>query len=496
MKSIEEGKSLTNSVQKEVQASSMAEEHREKAVFHFEKLYGAPFGCKQKSLWIYLRGNSVTCRKWTDTELEFRQESFFWYMTGLQIPDFHLLIRDPFGVQRTTYLVSPRYSNDHAMWCGPPFTLEQLSNVFLGTKVIYDDEIYRVFSGDAGRDFDGHEVHTLPGTDLQLLERQLEVAECPFYIVQDGPLANAIAEARVLKTASELKIMSAAAEISSEAHKSLMCRVRSATDENDLAAQFQYECAARGAKHQAYNPIVACGRNGAILHYSCNSAKFTSDQDELILVDAGCELLGYASDITRCFPRSGVFRGLHANVYRAVLDANKQVIQSLKPGVEWEDMHKLALSVILDNLLALGLVKHSRVEDKGLLLNALIPDLFFPHGLGHLIGLDVHDCGGYPKGTMRFKEGSLKYLRMRRTLEPGMVLTVEPGLYFSNEILLPAIENPELSQYLNVPLVKEYMKIVGGVRIEDDVLITTNGCRVLSQAVPKEISEIEALMRH
>ncbi|KAJ2992327.1 hypothetical protein HDV02_003149 [Globomyces sp. JEL0801] len=177
------------------------------------------------------------------------------------------------------------------------------------------------------------------------------------------------------------------------------------------------------------------------------------------------------------YPLGGVYVGDYKTVYEIVLDANKTVINALKPGVKWEDMHRLAENVILKGLLKVG--------------------------LGHLIGIDVHDCGGYPKGVERIPEPGIKYLRMRRTLVEGMVVTVEPGLYFVDALLDPAISifyyslillaDPKTKQFFNLDVLKRFRR-VGGVRIEDDVWITKTGSDVLSKKVPKEIVEIESLM--
>jgi Xaa-Pro dipeptidase len=173
-----------------------------------------------------------------------------------------------------------------------------------------------------------------------------------------------------------------------------------------------------------------------------------------------------------------------------VLAAQEVVLARLKAGVQWEDMHRLARDIILDGLINADLVRGSTEELK----SNYIAELFFPHGLGHLIGLDVHDCAGYPAGVERINEPGIKYLRMRRTLQPSMVVTVEPGLYFVDAILDPAIADPKISKYLNIPLIQQYRSKVGGVRIEDDVLILKDGIENLTGWIPKTIRDIEAVM--
>ncbi|KAF9994574.1 hypothetical protein BGZ65_009791, partial [Modicella reniformis] len=274
------------------------------------------------------------------------------------------------------------------------------------------------------------------------------------------------------------------------AHIALMKAAKKAQSEVELDALFRYETARFGARVQAYQPIVGVGANAATLHYGRNSASFNSNYDQLCLVDAGAELGCYASDITRTFPLHGKYAGDAKIVYEIVLQMQKSVLEALKPGVQWEDMHRLASRVAVEGLRKAGVLKTEfSVEE---MLEKHVDGVFYPHGLGHMIGLDVHDVGGYPKGVERIQAPGIRYLRMRRALEPGFVVTVEPGVYFVEFILNEAKNDATISKYMNWDVVERFTK-VGGVRIEDCVVITETGIDNLTIA-PKEIAEIEAIM--
>ncbi|KAJ3311644.1 hypothetical protein HDV04_003908 [Boothiomyces sp. JEL0838] len=419
---------------------------------------------------IYLKGNETTNRKWTDTENKFRQESFFFYVTGCIEPDYHFTMDISTG--KSTLFI-PNYDKDYALWCGEPLSTNQVLSKFGVDSVLTHNDLKSVLANYK-------QIHVIKKEELDST-----------YPTTDEHLLTAITEARVIKSDFEVGIMQKACDISAQAHIKLMQTVRPGeSDEITLLSLFEYECAKRGGNIQAYNGIVGADTRAATLHHYTSREKIPDDPEALVLVDAGCEVDNYASDITRTYPFGGKYVGKHKTIYEMCLEANKQVINHLKPGVKWEDMHRLAENVILDGLLKAGIVKGDLNELK----QNHIAALFFPHGLGHLLGIDVHDCGGYPKGAERIQEPGIRYLRMRRELLSGMVVTVEPGVYFVDAILNDAVANPAINKYLNLNVLEGYRK-VGGVRIEDDVLITDDGCRVLSHAVPKEIHEIEALMK-
>lgn len=220
-----------------------------------------------------------------------------------------------------------------------------------------------------------------------------------------------------------------------------------------------------------------------------------------MLTDQGHQVHHYASDVTISFPVNGKFTQKQKDIYDIVLKANRAVFNALKPGVSWHEMHLLSERITLEGLVKLGLL----TGDVDEMLNERVGFVFQPHGLGHLIGLDVHDAGGYLDDSAgkdfatpeRDQRPGLKNLRTARLMKEGMCMTIEPGCYFRDFLLDGEIDNINIDlKYINRDLIKEYQKEVGGVRIEDVVAITADGCELLSFGVPRTTEEIESCMRH
>ena len=264
---------------------------------------------------------------------------------------------------------------------------------------------------------------------------------------------------RLYKSRSEVSTMRRAARISAKAHRRAMEICRPGMKEWEIEAEMNYTCANAGARFQAYPPIVGGGDNGCILHYVENSD--TLRDGDLLLIDAGCELECYASDITRTFPVNGKFSTEQRALYDLVLQAQEAAIGKVRPGCHWNDPHNAAVRVITKGLVELGILK-GRVPT---LIKNEAYKRFYMHRTGHWLGMDVHDVGDY------------KIDGAWRLLEPGMVLTVEPGLYIPRE---------------SRGIARKWWGI--GIRIEDDVLVTKEGCEILSRDVPKGADEIEAVM--
>ncbi|MBK5929231.1 aminopeptidase P N-terminal domain-containing protein [Halochromatium salexigens] len=286
----------------------------------------------------------------------------------------------------------------------------------------------------------------------------------PSELVSSDPYLH---ERRLIKSKAELKLMRRAAAISAAAHQRLMQTATPGCSEQRLEATFLAACAEQGARFQAYPPIVGSGVNACVLHYVENADVLS--EGDLVLVDAGCELHGYASDITRTFPANGRFSAPQRRLYELVLAAQQAAIAKVRPGKHWNQPHQAALKVLTRGLVELGLITGEGVIDGVATdLKQLIKDErykpFFMHKTGHWLGMDVHDVGQYKQ------DGQW------RRFEPGMVLTVEPGLYIAPDAEAPA----------------EYRGI--GIRIEDDVLVTEGEPEVLSAGVPKDPDAIEALM--
>jgi Xaa-Pro aminopeptidase len=268
-----------------------------------------------------------------------------------------------------------------------------------------------------------------------------------------------IDDMRLVKDAHELAIMRRAARIAAQAHRRAMQRARPGRTEYEVEAELLYEFRRNGAQFPAYSPIVAGGANACVLHYVANDAPLRDG--DLLLIDAGCELDGYASDITRTFPVNGRFSAGQREVYEVVLAAQRAAMDKVRPGCGWNEPHDAAVKVLAQGLIDLKLIAGALDE----VLEKETYKRFYMHRTGHWLGLDVHDAGEYKR------QGDW------RALAPGMTLTVEPGLYIRAEDDVP-----------------ERLRNIG-IRIEDDVLVTDAGCEVITAEAPKAIADIEALMR-
>ncbi|KAK9722260.1 hypothetical protein K7432_002801 [Basidiobolus ranarum] len=421
---------------------------------------------------IYLKGHVNTVKFDSDTELPFDQDPYFFYMTGVEQPGYEFL----YDIESDkAVLFAPRIPEDDIVWIGSPETNEQLKERYDVDEVKYTDDL-TVFL----KELSPKSVYVLNGTDAShLAEFQASVEETK--------LEEALKEARMFKSEFELEVMRISNKISSDAHIALMKKIKPGMNERELQALFEYECNRHGSMRQAYLPIMAYSNNAATLHYGRNNCEMP-DGSHLFLVDAGGEYHRYASDITRTYPVGGKYTDDAKTIYSIVLDMQKQVLDALKPGVKWEDMHRLASRIACEGLKKCGILKGDVDE----MIAKFVPAAFYPHGLGHSIGIDTHDVGGYPKGVEKINEPGIRYLRMRRDLKPGMVVTVEPGVYFCDAIIEPFLKNPETAKYFDIPTLDRFRK-VGGVRIEDNVVIKEDSIENLT-TVPKEIDEIEAIM--
>jgi Xaa-Pro aminopeptidase len=309
--------------------------------------------------------------------------------------------------------------------------------------------VYYHFGRD--KDFD----LSLIGWVNRVRARMRQGAEPPHEFLELGHLLH---ELRLFKSPAEVKLMQRAADIAVAAQLAAMRATRAGAREYEVEAALQFVYRSNDAC-AAYEPIVGAGANGCVLHYRANNAAMASG--DLLLVDAGAEYAGYASDITRTWPVSGTYSKEQRALYQCVLDAQAAAMAVARPGKTWIDGHEAAVEVLADGLLSLGLLKGTLKAN----LASGAYKRFYMHKTGHWIGLDVHDVGEY-KVAGDFRE-----------LEPGMAFTIEPGLYIA-----PGSKG--------VP--PKYQGI--GIRIEDDVLITKDGCRNLTAGVPKAVDEVEALL--
>ena len=397
-----------------------------------------------------------------DTHYRFRQDSDFFYLTGFEEPDSIAVIKldqDP----HFTLFVRPR-DPEREIWDGRRAGVEGAKKDYGADEsfpiVEFDEKLPDLLDGaetlyyrlGVGRDLDE--------TIINQISRMRAVNRKPIHPPQTivDP-ATIIHEMRVLKSPEELEIMQRAADIASEAHCEAMKFVRSGMQEYEVEALIERIFRQRGAAGPAYTSIVGAGANATVLHYINNDGELRDG--DLVLIDAGAEYKGYASDITRTFPINGRFTKPQREIYDLVLKAQMACVEMVHPGTTHEQLKHHSIEVLTEGMVELGLLTGKPEE----LIKEKKHEKFYMHGLGHMLGIDVHDVGRYYFG----KES--------RALEPGVVMTVEPGIYIA----------PDTK---DVPL--KYLGI--GVRIEDDVLCTENGPRVLTNKVPKVAEEIEELM--
>ncbi len=427
----------------------------------------------EESAIVYMKGAELMYRYDSDYEFPFRQESNFWYLTGVNEPDCHLIL----DLQKQEYhLFVPNRDAQYAVWHGRVKGKEQYQEEYQPDHLHYENKLPKILE-----ELNAEKIHCINEEQAEFIEEFDR--ETPIDL---DTLDDAITHCRVFKTDWELDQMREAGRVNNIAHKAVLEALEPGKYEYEMKAVFDFHQIKNGLMQDAYNGIFAAGENSAILHYVENSRQI--QEGDLFLIDAGYEYNGYASDFTRTYPADGTFTETQAAIYEAVLEAQKQVIEASVPDAKMEDLHILAARVMMQGLKDANIVEGA-VDD---LMENDIFALFFPHGLGHFIGLDTHDVGGYPKGVDRIERPGIKYLRMRRTLQPGMVLTIEPGLYFVPALLKPALEDDKASKFLNASKLKEMMDF-GGVRIEDNLIITEDGHENLT-SVPKERAAIEKAM--
>ncbi len=397
-----------------------------------------------------------------DAHYPYRFDSYFHYLTGFIEPEAVLVLVA--GAEPRSILFCREKNEEREIWDGFRHGPDG------GREKFGLDEAFPVAELDARMaDLLANQamLHYLPGADpawdarvigwLNAVREKVRLGiAAPASI---GDLRVPLDEMRLIKDDAELATMRRAATISADAHRRAMRATRPGRYEYEIEAELLYAFRRQGAQFPAYSPIVASGPNACVLHYVGNDARMADG--DLLLIDAGCELDGYASDITRTFPVNGRFSGPQREVYELVLAAQTAAMQVTRAGKGWNEPHDAAVKTLAQGMLDLGLLQ-------GTLDEALEKETyrrFYMHRTGHWLGLDVHDAGDYKIGGEW------------RPLVPGMVLTVEPGLY-----VRPGEGVPEA--YWNI-----------GVRIEDDVLVTPGDCEVITHETPKSIGDIEALMR-
>ncbi len=397
-----------------------------------------------------------------DTDFPFRQDSDFYYLTHFPEPEALLLLqKDEFG--QCSQLLFCRDKDELAeVWHGRRFGHAQASQLFgiVATSLSELDEALLQALNQKTYLYVAQGLYQALDEKLFALLANLRAQPKKGYVAPTHlvDLRPVIAELRLFKDEFEVKLMQSAGLISAKAHQRAMQRCAGLQFEYQLEAEIRHEFAMQGARHCAYNTIVGAGENGCILHYTDNDAALKNG--DLVLIDAGCELQGYAADITRTFPINGKFTAEQAAIYQLVLDAQLAACAQVKPGNTSKDTLDAAVAVLTLGLLELGILQ----GDFESLVAELACKKYFIHGLGHWLGLDVHDVGAY------------KIAGKERPFAPGMVLTIEPGLYIPKGSACD----------------EKWWGIA--VRIEDDLLVIKDGHLNLTDTAPKTISAIEALM--
>ena len=395
-----------------------------------------------------------------DTQFPYRFDSHFYYLTGFTEPEAALVLT----AEGRSILFCREKNPEREIWDGfrhgPEAAREQFGFDEAYPISALDEKMSLLLENQAA-------LHYPVGADPEWDARAMRWLNAVRAKARAGIAApermhdvrGLIDPLRMVKDAHELGVMRRAAAISTAAHRRAMQAARAGRREYELEAELLYEFRRNGAQFPAYSPIVAGGANACVLHYVFNDAPLRDG--ELLLIDAGCELDGYASDITRTFPVNGRFNAAQREVYEIVLTAQKAAMAKVRPGNAWNEPHDAAVRVLAQGLLDLKLLSGTIDE----VLEKETYKRYYMHRTGHWLGLDVHDAGEYKRAGQW------------RTLEPGMTLTVEPGLYIRADDDVP-----------------ERLRNMG-IRIEDDVVVTPGACEVITAEAPKAVADIEALMR-
>lgn len=398
-----------------------------------------------------------------DTDYPFRQSSDFLYLTGFEEPEAVMVLIP--GRAHGEYVIFCRERNrEKEIWDGYRAGPEGAVEKYGADDAFPIDDIDEILPGlIEGRERMYYAMGKEADFDRQVMEWVNRIrAKVRSGATPPGEfldLDHFLHDMRLYKSAAEVRLMETAAQVTAEAHVTAMQVCQPGMYEYMLESEISHYCAMRGGRHMAYSSIVGGGKNACILHYVENNSKLKDG--DLVLIDAGCEYEYYAADITRTFPVNGRFTPEQRAIYSLVLDAQKAAFEKIKPGNHWNEPHDASIRTITQGLIELGLLQGELEQN--------IADetykTFYMHRIGHWLGMDVHDVGDYKVGGEW------------RVLEPGMIMTVEPGIYIAPD---------------NADVARKWRGI--GVRIEDDVLITKEGHRVLTSHVPSDPDDVEAVM--
>jgi Xaa-Pro aminopeptidase len=438
---------------------------------------------------VLLLGNEESPMNYAANTYPFRQDSTFLYFFGLDQPSLAAVLDLDEG---TECLFGDDPSLDDIVWTGPRPLLRDRSQQVGVSQTASSKELGQVL-GKAARQ--GRAIHALPQYRAENVRR---IADCRLRIAdsQDGirpsaDLIRAVVEQRSIKSAEEIEQIEAALDITARMHTAAMKMAKPGVFEYEVAGAIEGIMASSGAQ-PAFGPIVSI--HGEIMHNPYYDNRLQAGN--IVINDSGAESpLHYAGDITRTIPVGGRFSPRQEEIYSVVLNAQERAIAAAAPGVEWREVHRLAAVALMEGLEELGLIRGDPQEA----VAAGAHTLFFPTGVGHMMGLDVHDMEplgedyvGYTETIKRNPEFGWRYLRLAKPVEPGFVITVEPGIYFIPALIDRRRAEGKYNRFVDFDKVETY-RTFGGIRIEDDIVITPGGCRVLGPHIPKTMAEVEAL---
>ncbi len=436
---------------------------------------------------ILFPGNDESAMNYADNTYNFRQDSTFLYYFGLDLSNL-------FGVididENKEILFGNEYSLEDIVWTGPQPKLAELAGLIGVAQTESIDQLKKYLKTKSSKQVKIHFLPTYRGKQSLKLAELLD--ENPYKLKSkfSKKLIEAVVAQRSIKGEEEVAEIEYAMEIAYQMHTTAMRMAKPGIVERDIAGAIEGISLSLGSG-VSFSPIVS--KNGQTLHnhFYGNVLK----QGDLLVCDAGAEsLLHYASDITRTTPVGGKFSYQQKEIYEIVLTAQKNAINMIKPGVKHVDVHLTAAKIIAAGLSQIGLMK----GDLNAAVKAGAHALFFPHGLGHMMGLDVHDMEnlgenfvGYDENTKRSDQFGLAYLRLAKELKPGFVFTCEPGIYFIPELIDQWKAKKKFKNFIDYDKVEEYRNF-GGIRIEDNIFVTQTGYKVLGRPIPKEVADVEA----
>lgn len=421
---------------------------------------------------IVVRADSETIRN-NDVAYLFRQSSDFLYLTGIEAPDFALLM-DPKRKEVTLFV--PDVDEKQLVWRGyipKPGEAARFFGIRHGALLsTFKDHVRKARRG----------YHRIYGNPAAL--KMLDMASLKGLQKRSGELREALDELRAVKSDGEISLLQHANNVSAKGHVAAMKAARPGMHEYEVQAVLEKEFRAGGLHHEGYPSIVASGVNSGVLHYQTNNRRMK--EGELLLIDAGGEYRGYTADITRTFPVGKKFSSRQRDVYEIVLKAQKECILRARADTTSADLHRHSLHVLAEGLKQLGLLR----GDTSSLVESGAVGIFYPHGLSHLLGLDVHDVSGGRR--RRLKVRGKPMLRFNARLEPGFVITIEPGLYFIEALICNPARRKKYRGSVDFARAEKFLGF-GGIRIEDDVVIQPDGPPLDLTTVPKEIADIEEI---